>query len=73
MQDTTVGSLGWEDPLENGIPVLLPGEFHGQRMPPLQRKSEADYYHIKDYNETEHDEKIGSVQFMQLRLSFLWD
>ena len=28
-----VGSLGWEDPLEEGIPtaVSLPGESHGQR------------------------------------------
>ena len=43
MQYTWVRSLGWEDPLENGIPVLLPGELHGERMPPLQRKSEAYY------------------------------
>ena len=29
-----VRSLGWEDPLEEGVeptPVLLPGESHGQR------------------------------------------
>ena len=29
-----VGSLGWEDPLEEGMaptPVFLPGEPHGQR------------------------------------------
>jgi len=35
MQETRVPSLGQEDPLEKGIsyptPVLLPGEFHGQR------------------------------------------
>ena len=35
MQETTVRSLGWEDPLEKGwllpTPVFLPGEFHGQR------------------------------------------
>ena len=34
MQETWVQSLGWEDPLEKGMvptPVLLPGEFHGQR------------------------------------------
>ena len=35
MQETWVQSLGWEDPLEKGIaiptPVILPGEFHGQR------------------------------------------
>jgi len=27
-------SLGWEDPLEEGMaipPVFLPGKFHGQR------------------------------------------
>ena len=32
MQGTQVQSLGWEDPLENGMatpPVFLPGEFHG--------------------------------------------
>ena len=34
MQETWVQSLGWEDPLEKEMqptPVLLPGEFHGQR------------------------------------------
>ena len=34
MQVTWVQSLGWEDALEKGMeptPVLLPGEFHGQR------------------------------------------
>ena len=34
MRETWVRSLGWEDPLEQGMqptPVFLPGEFHGQR------------------------------------------
>ena len=34
MQETWVRSLGWKDPLEEGIAtplVFLPGEFHGQR------------------------------------------
>ena len=36
MQDTWVQPLGGEDPLEKGMttyssPILLPGEFHGQR------------------------------------------
>jgi len=34
MRETWVGSLSWEDPLEEGMqptPVLLPGESHGQR------------------------------------------
>jgi len=34
VQERQVQSLGGEDPLEKGIqpiPVLLPGEFHGQR------------------------------------------
>ena len=35
MQETQVWARGWEDPLEMGMclptPVLLPGEFHGQR------------------------------------------
>ena len=34
MQETQVGSLGWEDPLQNRMattPVILPGEFQGQR------------------------------------------
>ena len=29
-----VRSLGWEDPLEEGVaitPAFLPGEYHGQR------------------------------------------
>ena len=34
MQETQVWSLGWEDPLEEGMqptPIFLPGESHGQR------------------------------------------
>ena len=34
MQETWVRSLGWEDPLEEGMeptPVFLPGKSHGQR------------------------------------------
>ena len=34
MQETRIFSLGWEDPLEEGVapaPVFLPGEFHRQR------------------------------------------
>ena len=34
MQETLGGSLGGEDPLEEGMAshsVFLPGEFHGQR------------------------------------------
>ena len=34
VQETQVQSLGWKDPLEEGMattPVLLPGESHGQR------------------------------------------
>ena len=34
MQETSVQSLGWEDPLEEArqpTPVFLPGEPHGQR------------------------------------------
>ena len=34
MWKTWVLSLGWEDPLEEGMaitPVFLPGEYHGQR------------------------------------------
>ena len=32
-QETRFQSLDWDDPLEKGMatPVLLPGEFHGQR------------------------------------------
>ena len=32
-EETRVGSLGWEDPLEEGVatPVFLPGESHGQK------------------------------------------
>ena len=29
-RETRVQSLGWEDPLEEGM-VFLPGESHGQR------------------------------------------
>ena len=34
MKETPIQILGWEDPLEKGMrptPVVLPGEFHGQR------------------------------------------
>ena len=34
VQETWVGSLGWEDPLEEGIvttPAFFPGEPHGQQ------------------------------------------
>ena len=33
IQESQVRSLGWEDPLEEGMatPVFLPGESHGQR------------------------------------------
>ena len=33
MQETQVQNLGWEDPLEKGIPThsSLPREFHGQK------------------------------------------
>ena len=34
MQETPVGFLGWEDPLEKGMAVhssILAGESHGQR------------------------------------------
>ena len=34
VQETRVRSLGWEDPLRRKwqpIPIVLPGEFHGQR------------------------------------------
>ena len=30
MQENQVRSLGWEDPLEEGM-IFLPGESHGQR------------------------------------------
>ena len=36
MQETRVGSLNQEDPLEKGVeptPVFLPGKFQGQRSP----------------------------------------
>ena len=34
MQESWAQSLGWEDPLEEGMvtPVFLPGESHGQRI-----------------------------------------
>ena len=31
MQETWVRALGWEDPLEKEMEVLLPGKSHGQR------------------------------------------
>ena len=31
MQETWVQPLSPEDPLEKGMAILMPGEFHGQR------------------------------------------
>ena len=32
MQETWISSLGWEDPLEEGVKIhSLPGESHGQK------------------------------------------
>ena len=31
VQENWVRSLGWEDPLEKGMAVFLPGKSHGQR------------------------------------------
>ena len=37
MWETSILSLGWEDPLDEGMAthssILLPGEVHGQRTP----------------------------------------
>ena len=30
-QETQVGSLGWEDPMEKEMAVFLPGKSHGQK------------------------------------------
>ena len=30
-QETQVGSLGWEDPMEKEMSVFLPGKSHGQK------------------------------------------
>ena len=32
VQETEVQSLGWEDPLQKGMALFLPGESHGQTM-----------------------------------------
>ena len=45
-RETWVRSLGWEDPLEEGMAThssILPGEFHGQRS-------------LGDYNQWGHKE-----------------
>ena len=31
VQETQVGSLGWEDPMEKEMSVFLPGKSHGQK------------------------------------------
>ena len=42
MRETWVQSLGWEDPLEKGIPtaVFWPGEFHGLYSPWVHKDSD---------------------------------
>ena len=44
MQETWVGSLGWEDPLERerlSTPVFWAGEFHGLYSPWGRKKSDT--------------------------------
>ena len=43
MQETWVGSLGWEDPLEKGMgpPVFWPGEFHGLYSPRSHKEPDS--------------------------------
>ena len=40
MWETWVGSLGWEDPLENGMTVFWPGEFRGLYSPWGRKESD---------------------------------
>ena len=62
MQETCVQSLGWEDPLEKGIPtpVFLPREFHGQR-------SLAGYspWGHKECDMTEQEEVLRTYKYLE--------
>ena len=61
IQETWMGSLDWEDPLEEKMatPVFLPGESHGQ-------KSQTDYSpwgpKESDMTEHTHNNKIPYAQ-----------
>ena len=47
VRETWVPSLGWEDPLEKGTPVLWPGEFHGFYSPWGQRVAKPHWQLFK--------------------------
>ena len=67
MQEMWVRSLGWEDPLEEGMAThssILPGKFHGQR-------SLAGYspWGLKELDTAEH--KTQQQQTKYLLVNFL--
>ena len=53
MRETWVRSLGWDDPLEEGLPtsVFWPGEFHGLYSPWGHKQSDTTEGHSLSYNE----------------------
>ena len=56
MQDTWVLSLGWEDPLEEGMqptPVFLPGEPHG--------KMSLAGYSLRGHKESDMTEQLSTA------------
>ena len=71
IQDTWVGSLGQEDPLEEEmqpIPVFLPGKFHGQRglaggHSPWDRKQSDTTELRSTYNQNVH--QISTADLME--------
>ena len=57
MRETWVRSLGWEDPLGEGMataPVFLPGESHGQRM--------LEGYSPWGFKESDMTERLSTAQ-----------
>ena len=54
-QELLVQSLGWEDPLEEGMathPVFLPGKFHGQRS--------LVGYSLRDHKDSDTTERLNT-------------
>ena len=78
MQETWVRSLGWENPLEEGMqptPIFLPGESHGQRSlvdySPWGYEESDTTEHTHTYTHTRAYMYVFNIAEIILAMSFL--
>ena len=78
MQETWVRSLGWENPLEEGMqptPIFLPGESHGQRSlvgySPWGYEESDTTEHTQTYTHTRAYMFVFNIAEIILAMSFL--